>query len=133
MGLYWLGAYMGLYKGGILVDKLGEITSTINVFALGLCVFLYIKGSGCFKFPPVFPLFETTRHPAGLYFPSSADHGSTSNPVFDYYWGTELNPRLFGWDVKQMTNSRFGMIFWGLFMLAGILKQMETYGRVSGE
>ena len=79
--------------------------------------------------------------------PSSADHGHTGNFIFDYYWGTELNPRIFGYDVKQvgemllcvqknalqMTNSRFGMMFWGLFALSAVLKQQETLGYVSRE
>lgn len=28
--------------------------------------------------------------------------------------GTELYPRIFGWDVKVFTNCRFGMMFWAL-------------------
>jgi len=53
----------------------------------------------------------------GLTFPSGPDHGSTGNWVVDYYWGTELYPRIFGWDVKTFTNCRFGMMGWAIMCI----------------
>ncbi len=75
ISLYVIGALTGLYKGGLAYDHLGNILSSMNVLGLIFCLFLYVKGR---------------------MFPSSPDHGSSGNPVFDYYWGTELYPRIFG-------------------------------------
>jgi 7-dehydrocholesterol reductase len=37
----------------------------------------------------------------------------SSNPLlYDFYRGCELHPRLFGCDVKQLTNCRIGLILW---------------------
>lgn len=59
--------------------------------------------------PPSFPQF-------GLG-PSGPDCGSSGRGfIFDYYWGTELYPRLGGVDVKRFVNCRFSMTYW---MLAG--------------
>ena len=43
-----------------------------------------------------------------------ADHSVSGNFIFDYYWGTELHPRIAGWDVKLFINSRIGMMGWPL-------------------
>lgn len=91
LGLFFLGVYTGLFNGGIIYDNSGNLLASINLFALLFCAFLYVKGCT---------------------FPSCSDSGTTGNHVFDYYWGTELYPRIFGWDVKQFTNCRFGMVFW---------------------
>ena len=57
--------------------ELGTNASWPNIFALFFCIFLTVKG---------------------LYFPSSSDSGTTGNIVGDFYWGTELYPRILGWD-----------------------------------
>jgi len=77
IGLFLLGAYgpVPLYNGGIAYDHLAHIISALNLFSLLFCLLLYIKG---------------------ITFPSSSDSGSSGNPVFDYYWGTELYPRILG-------------------------------------
>eukprot|EP01035_Chromulina_nebulosa_P017795 gene17795-23403_t len=67
----------------------------------------------------------------GLYFPSTKDSGSNGNVIIDYFWGTELYPRIFGWDVKQFTNSRFGMMFWQIAVISYAIKQYETIGFIS--
>jgi 7-dehydrocholesterol reductase len=89
---------------------MAQIISSMNIFALSFCAFLYLKGK---------------------YFPSSTDCGSTGNVIFDFYWGTELYPRIFGWDVKQFTNCRCGMMFWPLFILSCAFKQYEMHGTVA--
>ncbi len=49
------------------------------------------------------------------YMPSTPDAGSTGSALFDYFWGTELYPRVghwlwsIGWDIKQFTNCRCGV------------------------
>lgn len=79
LALFFLGVYFDLFNGGIIYDNSGNLLASINCFALIFCAFLYVKG---------------------ITFPSSTDCGTTGNILFDYYWGTELYPSLFGWDVK---------------------------------
>jgi len=88
---------LGWYKLSVLFDHFGATIGALNVFGLVFCVFLYIKG----------------RH-----FPSGPDAGTSGcGPMFDYYWGMELYPRIYNVDVKKFVNCRFSMTFW---MLAGI-------------
>jgi 7-dehydrocholesterol reductase len=96
-----------LFSPTIIYDHLGPILGALNLFSLIFCLFLYIKGRVA---------------------PSSTDCGVTGNPLFDYYWGTELYPRIFGWDVKMFTNCRFGMMGWALIILSYLAKQQQLYG-----
>lgn len=64
----------------------------------------------------------------GNFAPSSSDHGSSGNLLFDYYWGTELYPRILRWDVKQFSNCRFGMMAWPLLIISFSAKQSELDG-----
>src|SRR5206468_308839 len=68
---------LGLFSPAIVYDNFGAIVGALNVFSVVFCALLYAKGRLA---------------------PSSSDHGSSGNPVFDYYWGTELYPRIAGWD-----------------------------------
>lgn len=96
-----------LFPATLIYDHLGEILGALNVLSLAFCAFLYVKGR---------------------FFPSSSDAGVTGNAVFDYYWGTELYPRLGKYDLKQFTNCRFGMMSWGLILLSYCAKQDQLYG-----
>lgn len=96
-----------LFSASIIFDYFGEILGAMTLFSLIFCLFLYFKG---------------------LYFPSSTDSGSSGNPIMDYYWGTELYPRVLGWDIKMFTNCRFGMMSWGVILLSYAAKQSELYG-----
>lgn len=98
---------LDLFSATIIYDHFGALLGALNVFSLGFCLLLYLKGR---------------------FAPSSSDHGHTGNPVFDYYWGTELYPRVLGWDVKQFTNCRFGMMAWPLILLSFAAKQRELHG-----
>jgi 7-dehydrocholesterol reductase len=99
-GFHW-------FSPTILYDNLGPLLGALNCFSLIFCFYLYLKG---------------------IFAPSSSDHGISGNPLFDYYWGTELYPRIFGWDVKQFTNCRLGMMGWPLLILSYAAKQQELYG-----
>lgn len=98
---------LNLFPASLLYDLFPEILGALNFFSLLFCLFLLIKG---------------------YFFPSSNDSGGSGNLIFDYYWGTELYPRLMGWDVKQFTNCRFGMMGWPLLLLSFAAKQQELYG-----
>jgi 7-dehydrocholesterol reductase len=110
-----LATYVALvasgWDSGVVYDKLGEILSGLCIFSLLFCLFLYFKG---------------------LHFPSTADSGTNgAGPIKDYFWGTELYPRVLGWDVKQFTNCRFGMMFWAVGLLCYAHRQAREFGAVS--
>ena len=96
-----------LFPATIVYDHLGEMLGGLCFFSIIFCLGLYFKG---------------------IFFPSSSDNGSTGNFIFDYYWGTELYPRIFGFDVKVFTNCRFGMMSWPIIILSCAAKQGELYG-----
>ncbi|MBU6446302.1 MAG: 7-dehydrocholesterol reductase, partial [Verrucomicrobia bacterium] len=91
----------------ILYDHLGPLLGALNSFSLLFCLFLYFKGR---------------------FAPSSTDCGTSGYHLFDYYWGTELYPRILDWDVKMFTNCRFGMMGWPLLLLSYAAKQEQLYG-----
>lgn len=103
-------AYSGAFNPAEVYDYMGEILSSMNVFALVFCSFLTFKG---------------------LYFPSTKDSGTNGNLIVDFFWGTELYPRILGFDVKQFTNCRFGMMFWQVGILCYAIKQYQNEGFVS--
>lgn len=67
----------------------------------------------------------------GRYAPSSSDNSISGDFIFDYFWGTELYPRVLGWDVKLFTNCRFGLMGWALLVICYAWKQYDSYGYVS--
>lgn len=91
----------------VVYDHFQEIIVSLNVISLVFCLFLYLKG---------------------LYMPSSTDSGSSNWFLFDYYWGTELYPRVFGFDVKVFTNCRFGLMAWALLICCFAIKSYELHG-----
>ncbi|ETV72455.1 hypothetical protein H257_12575 [Aphanomyces astaci] len=110
LALFVGGAYAGLWEGGFAYTHMLHIISALNVFSFALCLVIYIKG---------------------LTFPTSSDYGVTGSPLFDFFSGIELYPRIFGWDVKLFTNCRCGMMFWGVGIVSYAWKQYELYGYVS--
>lgn len=106
--LFYLGAYQfHWFSPAIVYDNFGGILGALNIFSLLFCLFLYFKGR---------------------FAPSSSDSSTTGNFIFDYYWGTELYPRVWGWDLKMFTNCRFGMMGWPIIILSFAAKQHEVYG-----
>jgi 7-dehydrocholesterol reductase len=108
LALYWFGAFhLRLFSPGIVYDHFGGILGALNLSALILCLILYVKGRVA---------------------PSSSDTEHSGSPGFDFYRGTELYPRILGWDVKQFTNCRIGMMGWAVIILSFAAKQRELYG-----
>jgi 7-dehydrocholesterol reductase len=99
--------YFKWFSPSIIYDHFPNLLGALNLFSLGFCLFLYVKGR---------------------FYPSSSDAGVSGNVIFDYYWGTELYPRVFGWDIKMFTNCRFGMMSWPVILLSFAAKQQEIYG-----
>ncbi|KAH9489617.1 7-dehydrocholesterol reductase [Bulinus truncatus] len=112
MGLFWTLTLLLRPFGispSIYYDRFDEILITLNAFSLIFCAVLYLKGKLA---------------------PSSTDSGSSGNIIFDYYWGMELYPRIFGFDVKVFTNCRFGLMLWALMVCINALKSYELHGFV---
>ena len=104
---FFCSLYLHLFNAGIIYTHFGDILGALNFTALVFCLLLYFKGR---------------------FFPSSSDNSHTGNFIFDYYWGTELFPRILGWDVKQFTNCRFGMTGWSICVVSFAFAQKELYG-----
>ena len=98
---------LNLFNPVDLYEHYLELAGAMNLFTLFLCVLLYAKGR--------------------LY-PTAADRCLRGSVVTDYFWGTELYPRILGWDIKQFTNCRFGMMSWALLILCYAEKQYYTHG-----
>ena len=108
MGVFCCGSfYLHLFSASQIFDNFGDILGALNILSLILCVFLYLKGR---------------------YLPSSSDSGTTGNIIFDYYWGTELYPKIGTINLKMFINCRLGMMSWGLILLSYAAKQHELYG-----
>mmetsp|Transcript_20233 Transcript_20233/g.20342 ORF Transcript_20233/g.20342 Transcript_20233/m.20342 type:complete len:442 (+) Transcript_20233:148-1473(+) len=103
-------SYFKLFSPSLVYDNMGDMLISMCVFALVICICLMFKG---------------------LYFPSTADSGSTGDTISDFFWGTELYPRVLGFDIKQFTNCRFGMMYWQLGILCYAFKQYEVHGCIS--
>jgi len=108
LATFLFGAYVAhWFSPTILYDEFGPLLGALNCMSLLFCLGLYFKG---------------------IFFPSTSDFGSSGHFLFDYYWGTELYPRILGWDIKQFTNCRFGMMAWPILILSFAAKQSELYG-----
>lgn len=108
LGLWFLGAYVfHWFSPTIIYDHFGELLGALNIFSLGFCFFLFIKG---------------------YWFPSGKDAYKDGNWIFDYYWGIELYPRVLGWDIKQFTNCRMALMGWAIIILSFAAKQHQLYG-----
>lgn len=104
------GWWMGWLDVAGLYAHYGEILITLNLFAFAFCIFLYWKGRT---------------------FPTTLDAVTTGNPVFDFFQGIELHPRLLGVNLKQFINCRVSMMGWSTIFLAFAIAQYEKFGFVS--
>jgi 7-dehydrocholesterol reductase len=111
IALLFAGWHLGVVSPGRVFDIFGNILTVLNALAFTLCAVLMVKGYVA---------------------PSSSDSGSTGNLVLDFYWGTELHPRIGKhFDIKQWTNCRMGMMGWAILILCFAFKQYDTLGYVS--
>jgi len=68
----------------------------------------------------------------GAWWPSGArgDVDRSGNVVLDYYWGTELHPRIANFDIKSFVVTRWGMIGWALLVIDFAAEQYRRTGVV---
>lgn len=63
-----------------------------------------------------------------------AQHRMTGYPIYDFFMGAELNPRMFGiLDFKMFFEVRLPWYILLLLSMGAAARQYETYGYVSGE
>ncbi len=111
--ILFFGSTLGLhlFDAGIVWDHFGEILATLVFFAFIICILLYFKGR---------------------FFPNSEDRSLSGNLIWDFYWGVELHPTLFGFNLKQLINCRFSMMGWSVIVCSFAIKQAElNAGHVS--
>ena len=106
LAVFCLGGYvLKIFNPAEVYDHYQEIIGALNLSSLIFCLFLSLKGR---------------------FVPSTTDSGASGNLIFDYFWGTELYPRVFGWDIKMFTNCRFGLMSWALVLLCYATKQYQS-------
>ncbi len=105
--LFLAGSFgLGLFPATIIYDQFRALLGALNVIGVLFCLLLYVKAR-------------------------LGGNGGSGNPIFDYYWGLELHPRILGWDVKTFTNCRFGMMAWPLILVSFAAKQQALTGTIS--
>ena len=110
--VYFVGIYLQLWNGGILIDYCGPVIIRLNLFALVFCWYILYKG---------------------YYNPTTKDVKISRSIFSDYFWGTDLYPKMmFGLDIKVWTNCRMGMTMWPLIVLSCCFYQVEQYGYITG-
>ncbi len=111
LSVYLLLTYgLNLFSPSYIYDRFSDYLTSLCFFSIIFCLLLYLKGK---------------------LLPSAGEFSSSGSFIFDYYWGVELYPRIFGVDVKLLTNCRFGMMTWVLIGISFAHKQYEVYGFLS--
>jgi delta14-sterol reductase len=100
------GAYAGIIDPAYAAKNFGPLSLVVFLWSFLLSVFLYFKG----KF--------------------SKDNGITGDIIYDFIIGTQLNPSIFGVDIK-MYSLKPGMMGWTILNLSFAAKQLEQYGELS--
>jgi 7-dehydrocholesterol reductase len=103
-----LGA--GVMRPGLVFDELGPMLVLGSIAGFLGALLVYAKGRLA---------------------PSGPDTGISGNPLFDFYWGVELHPRLGPLDLKLWVISRIGMMGWSLIVVSCVARQYAETGGVS--
>ncbi|HXJ78711.1 MAG TPA: DUF1295 domain-containing protein [Candidatus Methylomirabilis sp.] len=90
-----------------LYDQFGPLLTTFNLVAFAFSVYLHWHG----------------RH--------REKDESTGRPLYDFFMGTSLNPRIRGFDLKLFCEARPGLILWILINASIAAKQRELHGSLS--
>lgn len=96
-----------------LYHNLLSIMTVSMIFSFGLASFVYL----CSFLPLLSPNGAGTRERI------LAVGGNSGNPVFDWFIGRELNPRILSWDIKLFCELKPGMFLWLLVNLSCLHQQ----------
>lgn len=103
--------FTGLFKLYTLMDEFGPLMSVAIISGFIVSIIAYF--SAIFR---------------------GAQHRMTGYPIYDFFMGAELNPRMFGWlDFKMFFEVRLPWFILFLISLSAAARQWEQYGYVSGE
>ncbi|KAI5264756.1 sterol reductase/lamin B receptor [Aureobasidium subglaciale] len=101
----------GLFPLYTLIDEFGSIMSVAIISGFVVSIIAYFSALS-----------------------RGAEHRMTGSPIYDFFMGAELNPRLFTWlDFKMFFEVRIPWYILFLTTLGACARQYETYGYVSGE
>ncbi|KAI5194245.1 sterol reductase/lamin B receptor [Aureobasidium subglaciale] len=103
--------FSGLFPLYTLIDEFGSIMSVAIISGFVVSIIAYFSALS-----------------------RGAEHRMTGSPIYDFFMGAELNPRLFTWlDFKMFFEVRIPWYILFLTTLGACARQYETYGYVSGE
>jgi protein-S-isoprenylcysteine O-methyltransferase Ste14 len=102
------GVALNLFSPTILADQFGPLLTTANIFTYALSFYLYRHGK---------------RH--------ASNAGPSGNPVYDFWLGTALNPRIGSFDLKLFCEARPGLMAWIAIDLSLAAKQLESHGMIT--
>ncbi|KAF2807486.1 Delta(24(24(1)))-sterol reductase [Mytilinidion resinicola] len=103
--------YSGLFKLYTVIDEFGPILSVAIISGFGMSIVAYFSAIW-----------------------RGATHRMTGYPIYDFFMGAELNPRMFGiLDFKMFFEVRIPWYILFLLTLGTAMRQVENYGFVSGE
>ena len=106
LGLFFC-CWMGWIPATFLWDEFGAIISTTTIFCYGFSLYLYFKGK------------------------ASSDKSVTGRVMYDYFMGTQLNPRVGRFDFKLFCEARPGLVLWVLINFSIAAKQWQIHHTVS--
>eukprot|EP00931_Biecheleriopsis_adriatica_P077281 TRINITY_DN50873_c0_g1_i1.p1 TRINITY_DN50873_c0_g1~~TRINITY_DN50873_c0_g1_i1.p1 ORF type:complete len:464 (-),score=47.72 TRINITY_DN50873_c0_g1_i1:27-1418(-) len=114
---FWVSMAFAVPVGphlAVLYDEFPALAGASILFSTGLSAYLYAASFA----------------PGALL----AKGGKSGNPVYDFFIGRELNPRIFAgtFDLKEFCELRPGLIGWAMLNLGMMAKQFQKTGAVSG-
>jgi len=143
----------GAYVQGVKLETGERLTYKINGFAsfivtmvaVGILEYLgyihlsfifhhfvaFITSAILISFILSFYLYVTSFMPKNGKKKLLAKGGNTGNPIYDFFIGRELNPRIFSFDLKVFCELRPGLIGWIIIDLAMAMHQYESTGTVT--
>ncbi|KAL2095266.1 hypothetical protein ACEWY4_009985 [Coilia grayii] len=104
-GLIGLGLWLGLPLA-YLFELIIPLAVTAIALSYLLSLYLYVRS------------FWAPAHALAL-------GGNTGNPLYDFFMGRELNPRIAGFDLKYFCELRPGLIGWVVLNLGMLMKEVE--------
>ncbi|KAJ2817629.1 erg24, C-14 sterol reductase, partial [Coemansia furcata] len=100
-----------------IADHFFQLAAASYIFATTQAMFVYLRS---FRRP------SSGAQPVML-----ALAGNSGNPVYDFFIGRELNPRIGTLDLKYFNELRPGIMGWVLLNVSFAIKQQHTLGYVS--
>lgn len=104
-----------------LYDNQLKLTIVITIFSFLLSFFVY--------FISFIPL--SYENGLGTRERILSVNGNAKNPIYDWFIGRELNPRIGNWDIKLFCELKPGLLLWFLINLSCIQHQYQIHGQVS--